>query len=381
MRNSVQHYAWGSHTVIPELLGEPTPSREPYAELWMGAHPTAPSRLADGTSLVEAAPGLPYLLKVLAAEQPLSLQAHPSLDQARAGHAAEEARGVPTDAANRSYRDANHKPELLCALTPVEALCGFREPSQTRKMLEALEVPALLTLTEPLTSPDPGVALRQTFSGLVTLPESERGALVEAAVRAATRLLSEGVAEPEWAASLSWAVRLHETYPQDIGVVSSLLLNVVELAPGEGVYLHAGILHAYLHGAGVEIMASSDNVLRGGLTPKYVDVAELLNVLEFCPQPPDIVHPEREDVGIEVYRTPAPDFALRRVRPAGEVVRLRTSGPQIVLCVDGWVTVDHVAVERGQSVFVFDADAFEVGGSGTAFVASPGKAWSGAPVP
>ena len=183
------------------------------------------------------------------------------------------------------------------------------------------------------------MALRQTFSGLMTLPEPDRAPLIEASVRAAARLLSEGVAEPEWAASLRWAVRLRESYPEDIGVVSSVLLNVLELAPGEAVYLRAGILHAYLRGAGVEIMASSDNVLRGGLTPKYVDVDELLNVLEFLPQPPDVVRPEREGDGVEVYRTPAPDFALRRVKPSHGVVRLHVPGPQIVLCTVGSVTV------------------------------------------
>ncbi len=373
--NVVQHYAWGSRTVIPSLIGAPSPADEPWAELWMGAHAGGPSRLPDGRTLRDVEPSLPYLLKVLAADAPLSLQAHPSRSQAQAGYAAEEAAGVPLDAPTRRYRDANHKPELMCALTPVDALCGFRRPDATRRLVEGLGVSELSQLTEPLLAGDESEGLRHAFTALMTLPPDRSGKLVDEVDAAARRVLGRPDIPASWRAPLQWMLALAKAYPGDVGVVTSLMLHILSLSPGEAVYLPAGNLHAYLAGAGVEIMASSDNVLRGGLTPKHVDVPELLSVLKFSAEPPPVVLPSPESAGVWVYRTPTPDFALRRVDVEHGVVVVQDAvGPRIVLCVSGSLYAGATALPRGASAYLSSEEALELRGRGTAYVASPGSA-------
>ncbi|MFL5319851.1 MAG: mannose-6-phosphate isomerase, class I, partial [Myxococcaceae bacterium] len=322
LENTIQPYAWGSRTAIADLLGLPSPSEAPQAELWMGAHPGAPSKVRGGVLLShvierEAAEvlgaesraqfgdKLPFLLKVLAAAEPLSLQAHPSIADAQKGFDDEEQRGVPITAPHRSYKDRNHKPELLCALTPFDALYGFRDVAQTLKLLRSLAVPELNWAVETLTREPNGNGLRVVFERLLTMGE-ERGAAVEATVNACVR--HDGPFKSE----CSWVERISKLYPGDPGLIVVLLLNLVRLEPGQAIYLPAGNLHAYLDGVGVEIMASSDNVLRGGLTKKHVDVRELLRVLDFNAIPPTALQPRK--VGAEdVYDTPAPEFRLSRV--------------------------------------------------------------------
>jgi mannose-6-phosphate isomerase len=345
LQTSVRHYPWGSRTVIPDLLGEPSPAHRPYAELWVGAHPDEPSVLSDGTPLdkaIERRPEellgaavrarfgdrLPFLMKVLAAEQPLSLQAHPTNEQAEAGFAAEEAAGVPHGDPTRTFKDPFHKPELLLALTPFEALCGFRPVEESLHCLAKLQVPEL----KPTIAALARGGLRAAIPQLLALPPEHREILVSAVAEAAARFVAAH--DPEFINTYRWAASLAETYPGDPGVVISLMCNHLRLAPGEAVFLPAGNLHAYLSGAGVEVMASSDNVLRGGLTGKYVDLAALIEVLDFTDGRVPVIHPVLGPGGLR-YPVPVEDFDLTRIQLDSQAGALTTRGPQVLLCTEG----------------------------------------------
>jgi mannose-6-phosphate isomerase len=378
LENPVRSYAWGSRTVIAELLGEEVPSPHPQAELWFGAHPADPSQLVrpDGsrTSLLDALRAdperllgadrsdrwdatLPFLLKVLAADEPLSLQAHPSIEQAQSGFAREDAADIARDAPDRNYRDANHKPELICALTEFHALVGFRDPEATVRLLRALDVPELAAHTELLAGqPDPD-GLRALFTTWITLPQSMLDVLVPALQEGCVRL---ACSDGDFSTEARTVLELSERYPGDAGVLAALLLNRVTLAPGEALYLPAGNLHAYLSGAGIELMASSDNVLRGGLTPKHVDVPELLRVLDFVAATPPVIT-GRSDSGWVRYDTPAEEFLLRRWEGATSVpVPVPDGGPRILLCTAGSACVrspgGDLELTRGQSLWLAAAD-------------------------
>ena len=368
LQNVVQHYAWGSRTAIPEFLGI-TPDGTAQAEVWMGAHPSAPSvvlrqgvlrRLDEliaedpvgelGQDVAHNFGGqLPFLVKLLAAGEPLSLQAHPNRQQAQAGFARENAAGIALDAGNRLYKDANHKPEILCALTDFVGLCGFRPVAATVALLNSLEIPTARRLGDDLSRN----GVESVVTDLLHLPPDQR-----------TRVVDEVAARCRIAPScdeFSWAVRLSEQYPGDIGVVVSLLLNLVHVSPGQALYLGAGNLHAYLGGLGVEVMANSDNVLRGGLTPKHVDVDELLAILDFAP----LVHPvmvsRSVGRGVAVFDTPVPDFRLWvHSMDADQHVELNTEGPEIIVCTDGEVTVGDVVLSRGVSAFVASGERYQI---------------------
>ncbi|MEV0605195.1 mannose-6-phosphate isomerase, class I [Polymorphospora rubra] len=395
LRSPIRDYAWGSRSVIAELQGRPVPSDGPEAELWLGAHPGAPSLVewADGPrSLVDViaaepdhwlgaavvsrfGPQLPYLMKVLAADAPLSLQAHPDLDQARAGYTAQTAAGD----GHRNYADGNHKPELLVALTPFEALCGFQRPELSADVLAGFGIAALEPVVAALRAGAGG--LREAVRLLLCWPPADRAGLV-AAVAAAEL--------PErFAAEQVLARRLAGHYPGDPGVLVALLLNHVRLEPGEAVWMPAGNLHAYLRGAGVEIMAASDNVLRGGLTPKHVDVAELLRVLRFEVLDEVVLPPVPVSPGVVTWPVPVPDFVIHRVVLDGQVstVSLPVDGPRVVLCTAGEVSVADgtgpvgpaigsaglVTVPPGRAAIGAAAGgALTFTGAGTAYVASVG---------
>jgi mannose-6-phosphate isomerase len=376
---TVMPYAWGSRTAIAELTGRASPSPGAEAELWMGAHPMAPARLERGASTVSLAeliakdperelgaaiaavfgPRLPFLLKVLAAERPLSLQAHPTEAQARAGFDAEEARAIPRDAPTRNYRDPNHKPELLCALTPFDALCGFRRAADTVRLFDELAVPELADVLAPLRAGAAG-GVAAAFRAIMTLPKAEGARIVAATVEACRA--STGGFGPERA----WAIALDRLYPGDVGVVSALLLNLVHLEPGEAIYLGAGNLHAYLGGVGIELMASSDNVLRGGLTTKHVDVPELMRVLDFADGPIAPLHARVVDAAERVYDTPAREFRLSVIDLAAgtEPVLRQVGGPEILLCVAGAVVVTPATGPHAELTLERGASAFVSGGSG-----------------
>jgi mannose-6-phosphate isomerase len=393
LRNEIQQYAWGSRTKIADLLGQPSPAPAPQAEIWMGAHPSAPSSVMRRgawqplTSWIEEEPGvvlgervrqaygsgLPFLLKVLAVENPLSLQAHPSFAQARAGFEKEQAAGIPLTARNRKYKDTNHKPELLCAMTPFDALCGFRRAEDTLRLLDALDVPDLKPFAAMIRL-EPGPAgLQAAFSALMVGPRSEKQALAEKTAEACESLRRRGSA---FEAELGWATRIAALYPGDVGVACALLLNLVRLEPGQAFYLPVGRLHAYLQGMGVEIMASSDNVLRGGLTQKHIDPDELSHVLDFHDGKVPVLAGEQRRPGERVFSTPAPEFELSMLDLSGTKLAVSSRvGPEILLCTAGNVTASdeqgEVSFGRGESAFVTGSEGvYEIDGAGRVFRAA-----------
>jgi mannose-6-phosphate isomerase len=410
--NTPRDYAWGSSSAIAELLGT-EPSGGPEAELWLGAHAGSPSRILDPSSVggfrtlaewIAADPAtalgplqagfregdepyLPFLLKILAAASPLSLQAHPTIERARRGFAREDAAGVPGDAAHRNYKDALHKPELIYALSDrFDALCGFRDVEEVRAVVTALTERDRATagsrpdlfdrMLGALAEGDDGGerGLRTVFEWLSSGGD-DVAVLVERVVLAAREVAAEGGFRRE----LGVVAQLAETYPGDPGIVTSLLLNSVSLRRGEALYLPAGNIHAYLEGLGVELMAASDNVLRGGLTPKHVDVAELLEVLEFTPLPLPYLTPETPEPGVEVFRPDVPDFLLVRVALGDEatMASVALQGPAIAVCTAGRITVTgangEASVSRGQSIYVTpDEGRLSFEGQGELFVATVG---------
>ncbi|MBM7830053.1 mannose-6-phosphate isomerase [Agromyces cerinus] len=405
--NTPRDYAWGSTTAIAAFRGTEE-SGAPEAELWLGAHPGSPARMLDAASVghadlaawIEADPEqalgarlaaegarLPFLLKVLAAAAPLSLQAHPTPAQARAGYAREEADGVPLAAYDRNYKDEFHKPELIVAVSDTfDALSGFRPLSEVQGVLEVLRA-----ADAAAEEPDPGALdlLEARLSGEHALSDTVEWLLrdgrggdtgeaswvidrVTALAASATALASP------YALSFETVGALAEAYPGDPGVVISLLLNRVRLVRGEALYLAAGNVHAYLDGLGIELMAASDNVLRGGLTPKHIDVAELLDVLDFTPITAPYLTPVEISPGVTVYRPGVPDFELYRVEPATQVARVVLDGPAIVVVegdgvVIGGGTGASVALGRGESVYVTpDERTLEISGAGIAWIATTG---------
>lgn len=431
LSNTVRPYAWGSPTAIPALLGA-EPTGEPQAELWMGAHPGAPSHVDRGAGPVSLAdviaadpvgelgrpsverfgPRLPFLFKILAAGSPLSLQVHPDSGQARRGHRDEEERGIPVGAPHRNYKDPGHKPELICALEPFDGLCGFRAPSGTADLLEGLGTASLKPYVATLRArPEPD-ALREVLTAMLTADRETTAGTVQEVADTAGRLASEGPYSGTYAAYASIA----RSHPGDPGVLAAMLLNHERLQPGEALYLGAGVPHAYLRGTGVEIMANSDNVLRCGLTPKHVDVPELLRVVDFRSREPGVLKPYPDAAGDpspglsatispglssgsenlasgsvlgegggpahgggragEVYPVPVDEFRLSRAvlgGPGGPCVfGGRTA--QILLCTSGRVRLrrrgEELLLERGQSAFVPAGPAVTADGAGTVFRAA-----------
>ncbi|MFF8866477.1 mannose-6-phosphate isomerase, type 1 [Streptomyces sp. 1222.5] len=375
--NTVRPYAWGSATAIPHLLGV-EPTGEPQAEMWMGAHPGAPSRTGRGTlvevidadpeqelgaaAVAKFGPTLPFLLKILAAGAPLSLQVHPDLRQAEEGYADEERRGIPIDAPHRNYKDANHKPELICALTEFDGLCGFRDPLATADLLDGLGVDSLKPYVDLLHAHPAEAALREVLTAVLSADPAEMAHTVAEATAACTRLGGDYA---------PYADIAHH-YPGDPGVIAAMLLNHVRLQPGEALFLGAGIPHAYLNGLGVEIMANSDNVLRCGLTPKHVDVPELLRIVRFEPSDAGVLRPEASPDDEEVYETPIDEFRLSRfVLPEGGTTHdVTRDTPQILLCTAGSVRAGEHELTPGRSVFVPAGEKAELSGAGTVFRAT-----------
>ena len=405
LENGIRHYAWGSKTALARLQGRPA-AQEPEAELWIGAHPQGPSavtvagRRVTLDRLVAERPAetlgpvaqrfggaLPFLLKVLAVAEPLSIQAHPTLAQAAAGFAREEAAGIAADAPQRSYRDRNHKPEVVVALEPYWLLSGFRPYEAIAGRLAAIGVPALQAAVAGLRATPGAAALRALVAAALRLDTGQRADLVVRAVAHADAQLQESapatatlarVADSAGAAnSAHWVQRLAAQYPDDPGALSPWLLNLVQLAPGEGMYTGAGTLHATLRGTGVELQANSDNVLRGGLTPKHVDVPELLRVGSFASSPAAVLRPPPAANGERHYATPAAEFALSSValdQLAPEIpFAAATAGPEILLLLHGTGAVRdaagrEVACGPGESLFVPAAvPSYEVRGTGLMF--------------
>jgi mannose-6-phosphate isomerase len=369
--NVIQPYAWGSKTAIADLLGRPNPDQRPQAEMWMGTHPKGPSTVVtEGARLplqqvIERAPAeilggdtarrfdnrLPYLFKVLAADRPLSIQAHPSKAQAQAGFGRENRAGKALDAPDRNYRDPNHKPEIICALTPFWGLNGFRPAGEAAELLGPVCPPALAGALDDLKA-SPNDAIRTFFVAMLTLSADQRQ-------RASVQIIERVAPLVDRSPVYRWVRDLARAYPADMGMLSPALLNLVCLDPGQAMYLPAGQLHAYLGGVGIELMANSDNVLRGGLTPKHVDVPELLNVVRFEASVIEMVDARAVRPAEFVYDCPAEEFALSVVRTgAGQ----RYGSPavrsaEILLCTAGQGVIEagghpSITVGKGDSFLV-----------------------------
>jgi mannose-6-phosphate isomerase len=393
--NQVKHYEWGSPDFIPRLMGAAADDA-PWAELWMGSHPGAPSRvnLPDGEislgeliardprgylgkEITERYGSLPFLFKLLAVEKPLSIQAHPNLAQAREGFERENREGLAPDAPSRNYRDSNHKPEIVCALTPFTGMCGFRAPNEIRQRLTVFSaVPSLregfAPLIQALEISDPASALRDFLSLLFSLPPNVKEALTEYIL--STRIINHRVhgetrrkmkkSKQNSVFSVSSVVKfldiewdlmrnLARLYPNDPAIIAPLYLNVFHLEPGEAIFLKAGLLHAYIHGFAVELMANSDNVLRGGLSSKHIDIPELIKVLDFNPEEPQIIKPEP---GLSCFTYPASceEFSLSMIRGTkqGGPAVLDRSAPSICIVTEGEVSVGGTTLKQGESAFI-----------------------------
>jgi len=373
LKNSIQEYAWGSYTAIPELLGNDSPANTPQAELWMGAHPKAPSKVkcnGKWRSLLELIDKnsqdilgekvaqkfknrLPYLFKVLAAAKPLSIQAHPSLGQAGEGFERESRLGIPLDAPNRNYKDDNHKPECICALSAFWALNGFRKIPDMISLMDKICPQGLKKEFDLFRHQPDSRGLKEFFKAMLTTDRTIQKQIINDAVKNAAQVKDKDKA-------YQWMIDLHEQYPADIGVFSPIILNLIRLEPGQAMFIPAGTLHAYLDGVGIELMANSDNVLRGGLTPKHVDVKELLNVLNFEEREINILKMEKINSCEHRYESHAQEFSLSviAVKTDAGYFSLDKRCVEILLCTDGNAVVtdlagnNSVAISKGMSILI-----------------------------
>ena len=354
--NASRAYDWGSTTDIPRFVGG-EPGDLPLAEIWMGTHPLGSSTVEgpDRTvSLAEVAGELPFMFKILAAGRPLSLQVHPNEAMARAGFEAEEAAGVPLDAAHRTYKDPHHKPEMAYALTTFDTLVGFRPTAEILRVLNGIDTPLAQSLAEDLHAA-PG------FSGIVRLverllTEEISAAEIEQIVVCCRDLVDQGI---DVKRAYVTAVEIADHYPDDVGVVISLTLNRLTLQPGEAAFLGTGIIHAHLRGMCLEVMAASDNVLRAGLTSKPLDPQGLVRCLDKGMSRLARVTPEPFGFSTDVFSPDVQEFALAvsqcsRAEPAGTL--LPTARQRIVVCTGGEVELvndagDRFKLNRGDSVY------------------------------
>ncbi|MCO6449390.1 MAG: mannose-6-phosphate isomerase, class I [Caldilineales bacterium] len=371
LQNPVQNYDWGSYDAIPRLLGQPVPSPDPQAELWMGAHPKGPSQaLVAGhwtllPELIAASPEsilgsavaadfedkLPFLFKVLSASRALSIQVHPSIEQARAGFARENRLGIPVTAPERNYRDENHKPEIICALTPFYALNGFRNLPEMLDLLQRVDSQALRPHVDAFNLQPDAKGLERFFTAIMTMDIARQRQAVTEVVHFTDIHQDEGMV-------FEWIVELNAQYPGDIGVLSPLLINLVRLEPGQAMYSQARQLHAYLLGTGIELMANSDNVLRGGLTSKHIDVPELLATLRYDEADIVIQQPQPAADGSLAFSSNAREFHLSiiDVGPVRSFESVANRSVEILICTEGEVRVFNTA--SGQSLDIRQGESF-----------------------
>jgi len=373
MKNTIQEYAWGSHAAIADLMGNKSPSAKPQAELWMGAHPKAPSLVKyDGKwlsllDLIKQSPEdilgkeiaakfdnkLPYLFKVLAASKPLSIQAHPSLKQAKEGFERENRLGIALDSPSRNYKDENHKPECICALTPFLALYGFRKISEIISLMEKICLKVLDKELNHLKRQPNSEGLKSFFHSLITMNNRRKKQIIEHSITNAQKLSGDNPC-------FKWIVNLYKEYPDDMGIFAPILLNLISLKPGQALFLPSGELHAYLDGLGIELMANSDNVLRGGLTKKHIDVVELLTILTFEEKEVDVLMPQKNKDCEGVYYSIAEEFILSVISDKKNIsyTSPEKRSVEIILCADGKASVTDISINqnitltRGTSVII-----------------------------
>jgi len=396
LKNTVQDYAWGSLTAIPELLGQPA-TGIPHAELWMGAHPKASSQVYhDGKwesllQVIEATPvdvlgkeaaekfggKLPYLFKVLAAAKPLSIQAHPNSNQAREGFERENRLGISLMSSDRNYKDDNHKPECICALTRFWGMNGFRRITEIIKYLGSLCGDVLKDEISLLENQPDSQGLKRLFQSLLTMNAERKLVAISSGVSNARSLSvpRDLSADPVF----QWILRLNMEYPRDIGALFPALLNLFCLEPGQALYLASGEPHSYLDGVGIELMANSDNVLRGGLTQKHLDIPELLNILTFREQVPCVILPRKCSEIEWVYDTPAEEFSLSviSVLPKSYWSSHRKRSAEILLCTQGQLVLDSdisddsIHLFKGMSVVIpASVEQYHLHGTGVCYKAS-----------
>ncbi|MDA3813954.1 MAG: mannose-6-phosphate isomerase, class I [Candidatus Cloacimonetes bacterium] len=386
LRNQIRNYDWGSKTFIFNLLGREEPSPEPQAELWMGTHTQAPSRiLSNGReeSLLEVIRQnpmrilgesvarkfeneLPFLFKVLAAAHPLSIQAHPNKAQARKGFKLENKKNIPLNSPERNYKDNNHKPELLCALTNFEVMCGFQPIKNIVERIKYLQLEDHIPRMKELEIDPTAKNLKKMFSDLMGKHYDDQtkkvGILVNKIAESKPRDENETLI-------YRWIVRLAAIYPKDMGVFSPLFLNIMKLKPGEAFFIEAGVLHTYLSGCGLEIMANSDNVLRGGLTHKKVDIPGLIKMLKFDKAGLKKIQP-KFNKGEYIYQTSAEEFQLSKiiVKDNEPFVRSNISSAEIILCIEGTGSItwsdSSLELKQGESIFIpFAVSEYSIEGS------------------
>jgi len=392
MQNPIMEYAWGSRSAIPELLGIQNPEQKPMAEMWMGAHPKASSAVfVDGKwisldEVIRSSPDtilggdaarrfenrLPFLFKVLAAENPLSIQVHPDLEQAKEGYRRENELGFSLGAPERNYRDPNHKPEIICALDYFDVLKGFRKIDAIIYLLKKVSSGPLDSLIDLLMREPDKRGMRVFFRTLMTMKKEKMAGIITGVAERASEFAENDPA-------FGWTVALEEAYPGDPGILAPLFLNLVQLRPGEALFLPAGELHAYLRGVGIELMANSDNVIRAGLTKKNVDVPEILKIARFTATSPKVLHAFQVSGGRQVYDSPAEEFLLSRISVEEEKSYDAGSreGVEILLCTEGQGLItgrsgtQPVSFDKGMSFLVPAAvRGYRVRGHGTFFSAS-----------
>lgn len=390
---ALQHYAWGSVDAIPTALGA-QPTGEPIAEYWLGAHAKAPSTLVDtSTDLVQElgehpdqlgsrdrerfGDRLPFLVKLLAADQALSLQAHPTRDQAEAGHADEERRQVPLDAPERTFKDSWPKPEMVVAITPFSTLLGFREPHRTAELFDALGLTqALESVIGPLTQRHGPAALAEVFLDVLSL-DNDRLDLANQTVAAAVQHQHD---EGEVGRFARTAVELDAHFPTDRGILGALMLNRLDLQPGQAAVVPPGMLHAHLLGLCLEVQANSDNVLRGGLTSKHIDVDALVQVLSFEPYDPPVLEGDQVAPGLLAYPTGQPEFSLWKVVPSADADTIELpaeDSARVLLVLEGHLEASTgdttIELVKGESVFIAAGESVRVSGDADAFLAASGR--------
>lgn len=387
LKNPIKNFPWGSRTAISDYFDIDNPTSDHQAELWMGAHPLASSIISqEGSDVtlcdaIAKSPGywlgkhteqyfssLPFLMKILAAEEPLSIQVHPSKSAAELGFISENKQGIPLNAVNRNYKDANHKPELVYALTPYLAMNGFREFDQIVANFEALELPSLDKYFQPFKQ-DPSTSTLAAFFYALLILEGELKKQVIGELLASIQAIKKDHMAYQESLLINSFCRL---YPEDIGLFGPLFMNVIELRPGEAMFLYAETPHAYIRGVAVEVMANSDNVLRAGLTPKHIDVEELVKNTRFEPVAIDALVMEpvlNNEIGSKSYPIPVDDFNFDILAPRN-LITFKTSSPEILLCLSKYVTIatdtEIVTIGKGESVILPAAlGGYKVSGNGT----------------
>lgn len=375
IQNQARDYAWGSQTLISDYFGFPETGK-PMAEIWFGTHPGSLSVLSEvgDETLLHYLGGhqLSFLLKILAADQPLSIQAHPNTVQAVEGFERECELGLAQDDPKRNYKDSRNKPELIVALSPFEALCGFRPVAEIDDLFRDLQTHAFSSQ-----------ALREVCSEWLELLAGD-GGIEKVFVDVSNRrgnfdgIAAELSTMADFDSRFALAERLNAIYPGDPGVLIALLMNHIHLEPGESLFVPPGMIHAYLNGLGVEVMAASDNVLRGGLTPKHIDLPELQKILDFTPGKVSKLETDQLSSGLVRYPCATSDFLLYRAEPSGQRIMtdLNLPGEAIILCTAGEVEVstskaERLVLRRGEAAYLSaEARFFSLAGSGTAFLAT-----------